>query len=197
MGPPTGAARLLGSQFLGYAVWFACLWLLLKIRYSQPFWRSLGWVIPERGMGLAMLAGPALALGLAMLAVALDTPHVDSPIEKLIADRRSLILVGIIASTVGPMAEELAFRGFMMPLLVRSFGAFFGIVATALPFALIHGPQYGYQWQNLLVLTLAACAFGWARLTFRSVIPAIVMHGLYNLTLFAGYSLQKDLAFRW
>lgn len=197
LGPPTGAVRLLGSQFLGYGVWFLCLWMLLKIRYGRPFWSSLGWTIPDRGIGTAMLAGPVLALGLAALAVLLDTPHVESPIEKLIADRRSLIIVGVIASTVGPLAEELAFRGFMMPLLVRSFGARWGVIATALPFALIHGPQYDFQWQNLLVLTLAACAFGWARLTFRSVIPAIIMHGLYNLTLFAGYSMQKDLAFRW
>jgi uncharacterized protein len=197
LGEPTSAAGLLAMQFLGYAIWFLCLWLLLKVRYGRPFWISLGWVKQKSGMLSAFIGGPVLAIGLATLAAALNTPHLDSPIEKLITSRGSLILVGFVVSTAGPLAEELAFRGFMMPLLVRSFGGFAGVSATAVAFALIHGPQYGFQWQNLLIFALAGCAFGWARLRSRSVIPAVVMHGLYNLTIFVGYILQKEITGTW
>jgi membrane protease YdiL (CAAX protease family) len=197
LGEPSSAAGLLATQFLGYAIWFLCLWLLLKAKYSRHFWSSLGWVKPKKGILGAVVGGPILAIALATLAAVLRTPHLDSPIEKLITTRVSLILVGMVVSTAGPLAEELAFRGFMMPLLVRSFGPFFGVVGTALPFALIHGPQYGFQWQNLVIFALAGCAFGWARLRSGSVIPAVVMHGLYNLTIFAGYIIQKEITDTW
>jgi membrane protease YdiL (CAAX protease family) len=85
----------------------------------------------------------------------------------------------------------------MMPLLVRSFGGIFGVVGAAIPFALVHGPMYEFQWQNLVIFTLAGCAFGWARLRSRSVIPAVVMHGLYNLTIFSGYIIQKEITGTW
>ena len=197
IGEPASAAGLLAMQFLGYAIWFFGLWVLLRVRYNQPFWRSIGWVNPGGGMLSAFLGGPVLAIGLAVLAAALDTPHLDSPIEKLITTRGSLILVGLVVSTAGPLAEELAFRGFMMPLLVRSFGGFFAVAGTAIAFSLIHGPQYAFQWQNLAIFILAGCAFGWARLRSGSVIPAVVMHGLYNLTIFAGYTLQKEISGTW
>jgi membrane protease YdiL (CAAX protease family) len=197
IGEPASAVGLLAAQFLGYAVWFLCLWLLLKFKYNSRFWPSIGWVKPKDGILGAVVGGPILAITLAALAAALNTPHLDSPIEKLITTRASLILVGMVVSTAGPLAEELAFRGFMMPLLVRSFGAFFGILGSAIPFALIHGPQYGFQWQNLVIFVLAGCAFGWARLHSGSVIPAVVMHGLYNLTIFAGYIIQKELSGTW
>jgi membrane protease YdiL (CAAX protease family) len=197
-GEPGSAIGLLAMQFLGYAIWFLCLWVILKFKYGRGFWHSIGWVKPhERSLAAAVLGGPVLAIALAALAAALDTPHLDSPIEKLITTRGSLILVGIVVSTAGPLAEELAFRGFMMPLLVRSFGGLFGVLGTAIPFALIHGPQYGFQWQNLVVFALAGCAFGWIRLRSGSVIPAVVMHGLYNLTIFAGYIIQKELTGTW
>jgi len=56
--------------------------------------------------------------------------------------------------------EELIFRGFLQPLLVRSLGAPAGILATALPFGLLHFQEYGNSWRHVLLISLSGVAFG-------------------------------------
>lgn len=196
--PVSQAARLLPAQFLGYALWFLFLYLILKLRYGRPFWPSLGWVMPPKGLVRSLLLGPMLALGVAVLGAALQTPEIELPIKGLLTDRFSILLVGVFATTLGPLCEELAFRGFIMPLLMRSLGAAAGIVLTALPFALLHGPQYGWSWRHVLLVTLAGTAFGLARHRTGSTAAAAAMHATYNLTFFVGYLMQgKDLPSTW
>jgi len=196
--PQRKAVALLPAQFLGYALWFVCLYILLKTRYNRPFWKSLAFVAPGEGLGRFVLYGPMVAMIIAGLAAALHTPQVEMPIRELLRDRTSLVLVGIFAITLGPIAEELAFRGFLMPLLVRSTGPVLGALLTALPFAVLHGPQYAWSWQHIMLLTFAGCAFGWIRLRTGSTVSASITHAAYNLTFFVAYLLQeKDLPSKW
>ena len=64
---------------------------------------------------------------------------------------------------MAPVCEELMFRGFLQPLLVRSLGAAAGILATALPFGLLHFQEYGNSWRHVLLISLSGVAFGWMR----------------------------------
>lgn len=188
------AAQALIFQFLFYAVWFSALYLMLRIRYERPFWQSMGWVFPWKSMSMTVLLGPFLALALAVVGALLRTPEVRSPIVDLMTDRLSLVLVGTFAVTFAPLSEELLFRGFFLPLLVRSLGKAGGVVACSIPFALLHGPQYSWTWQHMVLLTLAAIAFGATRLKTGSTAAATLVHATYNLTFFVGYILQgKDI----
>ncbi|HBY63738.1 MAG TPA: hypothetical protein DEH78_28265, partial [Solibacterales bacterium] len=139
--PQAKAVRTLVPQFLGYGFWFLSLYLLLKLKYDRPFWPSLAWRKPDRGIVFNLLAGPALAFTVGMLGVLMKTPQIDMPIREFLSDPVSIALMGIFATTLGPLCEELAFRGFLQPLVQRTFGAAAGIVIAALPFALLHGPQ--------------------------------------------------------
>jgi hypothetical protein len=196
--PQTKAPTLLAAQFLAYGLWFLTLWGLLKLRYHRPFWASLGWTRPRSGLWWCVVAGPALALSVAAVGVALRTPEIDMPMRDLLADRMSVLLVGLFATTLGPLCEELAFRGFLLPLVARSLGRTAGVIVAALPFALGHGPQYGWSWRHVLLVALAGVAFGWVRLLSRSTLAAAVVHAGYNLTFFSGYLfLGKDLPARW
>jgi len=58
------------------------------------------------------------------------------------------LLIGVFGVTIGPLCEELIFRGFLMPLLTRSFGAL-PASAAAVPFALMHGEEYAWAGNNL------------------------------------------------
>jgi hypothetical protein len=195
---PRKALILLPAQFLGYALWFLCLYLILKTRYNRPFWPAMKWTAPVRGLGGLVLYGPVVAFFIALLAVLMRTPQVDLPIRELLKDWTSIVLVGIFAVTLGPVAEELAFRGFLMPLLMRSTGTALGILLTSLPFAALHGPQYGWSWQHILLLTIAGCAFGWIRVRSDSTMAAAITHATYNLTFFVAYVLQlKDIPATW
>jgi len=184
------AATLLAPQFVAYGLWFLCLFALLRLRYARPFWRSLAWVRPDLGLAVFAAAGPLLAIGIVLLGLALRTPEIDMPMKDLLQDRSSVFLVGAFAVTLGPLCEELVFRGFFFPLLARTFGAVIGIVLTALPFAVLHGPQYAWSWRHVLLITLAGTAFGWVRHKTGSTAAAAVMHATYNLLFFAAYILQ-------
>jgi hypothetical protein len=110
----------------------------------------------------------------------------------LLRDRTSLALVGVFAVTLGPLCEELIFRGFLQPLLARTLGAAAGVVVTAAVFALPHGPQYAWSWQHVLLITLAGAVFGWVRHRSGSTMAAAVMHAGYNLVFFAALAAQWE-----
>lgn len=185
------APELLAVQFLAYALWFVVLFMILRLKYGRPFWGSLGWVRPAGGISRYAGWGVVLAFGVALAGVLLRTPDLDMPIKRLLTDPLSIVLLGVAASTVGPLCEELAFRGFFLPLLVRSLGPVGGILLTSAPFALLHGQQYGWSWRHLLLIGLASVAFGWVRYRTGSTLAATVMHATYNLTIFTAFVLQR------
>jgi uncharacterized protein len=111
--------------------------------------------------------------------------------EDLLRDRGSILLVGFFALTLGPLFEELAFRGFLMPLLVRTFGAVAGVALQAVPFALLHGNEYAWAWQQVVLLFLAGTAFGWMRHKTGSTAASTYMHAGYNLVAFVGIFAQS------
>jgi membrane protease YdiL (CAAX protease family) len=194
----TKALELLPAQFLGYALLFSGLALILKIQYRRPFWRSLGFRRPALPLRTAVLLGIAVAFAVAALGAALRTPDIQTPLRDLLANRRAVLAVGIVAVTLGPLSEELAFRGFLQPLLSRSLGAAAGIWLSALPFGLLHLPEYAWSWRHGLLIVCAGAAFGWMRHYSGSTLAATVMHAAYNLTLFLGYLVQgKDLPKTW
>ncbi len=191
-GPVRSAATVLALQFTAYGLWFLCLFAVLKLRYGRPFWRSLGWVRPRVPLRRFLAGGVLLAFVIALLGALLRTPDIDMPIKQLLRDRASLALVGLFAVTLGPLCEELIFRGFLQPLLARTFGPAAAILATAVVFAAPHGPQYAWSWQHVLLITLAGAVFGWTRLRSGSTLAAAVMHAGYNLVFFAALAAQWE-----
>jgi membrane protease YdiL (CAAX protease family) len=111
--------------------------------------------------------------------------------QELLNREATLIVVGVFSTTLGPLCEELAFRGFLMPLLAETFGITGGIVLAAIPFAIAHAPQYAYSWRHVALIGLAGVAFGWNRFRSGSTASATVMHGAYNLVIFAGLLYEK------
>jgi len=185
------AFELVPAQFLGYGLLFFALYLLLKLHYQRPFWPSLKWVASRPGAPKTILYGFVLAFAVALLGSSLRTPDIDTPMKQLLSDRGSIVLIAVFAVTLGPLCEELAFRGFLQPVLVRSFGAAAGIVLAAVPFGLLHLSQYGDSWRHGLLITMAGVAFGWMRQISGSTRTAAIMHGAYNFIFFATLFSQK------
>jgi membrane protease YdiL (CAAX protease family) len=92
----------------------------------------------------------------------------------LAASGMRVLAVGIL----GPIAEELIFRGWFFGLLDKRVGAPVAIGATAVGWALLH---YTYTWQVIAVIVVDGLLLGLARWKTRSVFPPIIMHALYNL----------------
>ena len=87
------AMKTLMFQSLVYALLLGSLYLLISVRYGQPFWRALGWKTAYPGGWLCVVAGPVLAVGVAGLGSVLRAPVVPTPIENLVSDRRSLVIM--------------------------------------------------------------------------------------------------------
>jgi CAAX protease family protein len=192
------ALTLIPGQFLGYLLLFLALGYLFRVAYDQPFWRSLRWVPPLIPPATAAALGCLLALSLAMLAAVLKIPDTQTPMKDLLVDRTSLLVVLLFGITLGPLCEELAFRGVVQPVLVRLLGPLLGITLQALAFGALHVPQYGNSWKHGLLISLAGVAFGAMRYFSTSTAASTWMHCAYNMTLFAGFLAGgKDIPRNW
>jgi Predicted metal-dependent membrane protease len=132
-----------------------------------------------------------LALVVGLLGFVLKTPMIESPMQELMRDPRSAAAVAFLAVTLGPICEELIFRGLLLPLLAHSLGAPAAIVLSAIPFALLHGPQYGWVWQTIVLVTVAGIAFGYVRQRTGSTAIAALTHATYNGTFLFAWFQQR------
>jgi membrane protease YdiL (CAAX protease family) len=80
----------------------------------------------------------------------------------------------VMIALVGPVVEELTYRGLGYTLLER-WGRWTAIVATGLLFGLSHGLVEG-----LPVLTVFGIGLGWLRSRVDSVYPGMAVHGVFN-----------------
>ena len=181
----------LPAQFILYAFLLWMLSVIFRRYYGRPFWQSVRWTSP--GVSYSVLVGYGIGLAFAVMiaSVLLKTPDTDSPMKELLSDKGSALLLALFGTTLGPICEEILFRGFLQPLLVRSLGPALGILLAALPFGLLHLAQYGNSWRHVLLITLAGAAFGWVRHRTGSTKAAAVMHAAYNLVFFMLLALQR------
>jgi membrane protease YdiL (CAAX protease family) len=189
---------LLPAQVLLYAFLLGALALIFRRYYGRPFWRSLHWTPADWSTPFVATCGVLVALTVAVASLLLRTPDIDSPMKALLADRTSVLLVAVLGTTLGPVFEEIVFRGFLQPLLVRSLGAAPGILLAAVPFGLLHLQEYGNSWRHALLIALAGAAFGWMRQRTGSTKAAAVMHAAYNCVFFLLLAAQQAaLHGRW
>jgi len=188
--PADTAVSILGMQSVLYATAYGLLWLILMVRHSESVWDALRWAVnPVTGVRL-FAAGFALAFAVALLALALHAPKIDNPIQGLMRAPLSILLVVVFASTLGPAAEEVVFRGFLQPVATRTLGMAGGIAGTSAMFAVLHGFEYQWCWQYLVLVFAASLTFGWTRVRWNSTGASTLLHAGYNLMFFIGYLFQ-------
>ncbi len=192
--PSESVVELLPEQLLGYIFLFGALAAIFRVWYDRPFWQSLGWGPMRLPFSLVIVAGMAAGLMVAFGSELIQMKDEPNPLTDLMKGRTALILMAIFGVTVAPVAEELAFRGFLQPLLVRSLGPAPGILLTAIPFGLLHYQEYGNSWRHVALICLAGAAFGVMRQITGSTKAAALMHASYNSLFFlAVFSTGKDL----
>ncbi|MGO9087787.1 MAG: lysostaphin resistance A-like protein [Terriglobales bacterium] len=171
---------LLVSQLPVYIAVAAFMVMLVEGKYHVPFWRAIRWNWPAAHWKLLGL-GAVMLVVLSLLQSLLPMPK-DTPFEHLFDRPRDAYLISIIAVSIGPLMEELFFRGFLYPVLARQMGAVWGVLLTALPFGLIHLPQYGWAWGAALVIFLVGVVCGAVRAATKSVGASFLVHVGYNGT---------------
>ena len=179
------------ETLIGYALLFGALMVILRVQYGRPFWRSLGWNSTGIPFLWNVIAGLGAALGVGFVGHLIATPQTSGPImEMMKGPAASLVVVTLFGTVVAPVCEELAFRGFLQPLLVRSFGAVAGILMAAAPFGMLHYWEYGDSWRSAVQIGLAGAAFGWMRQATGSTRAAAIMHASFNALSFVSLFMQ-------
>lgn len=171
---------LLISQFVIDAAVVAYMVLLVEGKYHQSFWRAIRWNW-HKSMWAMLALGAATFIVLEMVGSLLPMPK-STPFDDLFQNRRDAFLLAIMATTLGPLMEELFFRGFFYPVVAKRWGAGWGIFLSALPFALMHMQQYGYAWGILLVIFGVGVVCGIVRAVTGSVAASFLVHVGYNGT---------------
>lgn len=176
---PELGVPLLIVEFIGYGVVFLALKGLFA-RYGHPLFESLGWMEqPFRPLHLVLL-GLALSLFVVLLGNVLRFPNIETPFDKLLNDPASRIAISIFGVTLGPVIEELLFRGFLQPVLVDSFGVLPGILATSVVFGGMHLMQNANLWQSGVLIALVGFVLGVVRHVSGSTRASAIVHVSYN-----------------
>jgi hypothetical protein len=181
----SSASFVLSAQFLWWMLVFWLVYRIVRARDPRPFREAIGWTRPQRPPSFYLAGGALLALSVAVLAWALPMPRQKMPMELLFRDPKSAFLLAGFGVLIAPVVEELLFRGFLFPVMQRVHGTAVAVLATGSLFSLVHAQQYGWAWQNLLLLSYVGTVFGTVRAVSGSLVPSTLAHAAYNLTLFA------------
>ena len=167
-------------------------WPLLWIRTAPPGFGLHGHAAPHWYVA-ALLVGLVMPPLGAWITQWLAHGHeVTQNVEELgrHASAPLRLPLGIVAVTVGPMIEELMFRGVLLSALMRRMSTAMAIVLSSLLFGAVHLAGLDFQWYALPNLMLLAAALCWLRLQSASLWPAMLAHGVFNLfALVALFSL--------
>jgi uncharacterized protein len=109
------------------------------------------------------------------------------PIEQFFQDRRSALLLMSLGVLLAPVLEETIFRGYLYPIVARSFGVNAGIVVTGTLFGLLHASQLWGGWAQIALLVVVGIVFTYARARTHTIVASYLLHVSYNSFLFLGF----------
>ncbi len=167
-------------QFAGIAFTLGLLWLMWSVRgkLTSHGFECVHWVpVSRRSMVRAAAAGAGAGILIAWL-----FGGYDKSANPMFTDVW-------MAITLGPLAEELIFRGYLFwvigPLLarlkVRSGAATVFVVAVL--FALAHAAKSGITGPQLLAIFGTGMLYGWLRLDSGSTVPPVIAHIVFNTVI--------------
>jgi membrane protease YdiL (CAAX protease family) len=177
------------AQLLTYMVVGLYMILMVHGKYRVRFSEAIRWNWP--GIAGVSFAGiGVLMLALDFLGRFLPMPK-TTPFDQFFARPSDAYLTVVFAVSLGPLMEELFFRGFLYPVLARRLGAVGGIVFTALPFGLMHYLQYR-SWSAVLIVVLVGVVLTTVRAMTKSVASSFLAHVGYNGALMMITALATD-----
>jgi membrane protease YdiL (CAAX protease family) len=141
---------------------------VVKIHGFKPYFFAIGmWLI---ALTLLMVWIAALSWLKLDFLLPPDTAQqvIDTAGGNLIT---TLVLVGFL----GPIAEEIFFRGFVLPGLIKRFGVIRSLLLSSLLFGIFH-----FDPGAIVPTFILGLALGWVYLKTGALWPAIFAHGLHN-----------------
>jgi membrane protease YdiL (CAAX protease family) len=140
------------------------------------------------GMLVVSFLSKALVVALAAVVIGFSPPEPPRALSAPIG----IIFEAIAALLVGPLAEEILFRGFLLEQFSKLVRSSIALLAQSFLFGLAHLYTWGFyplSFFNSLDVLLFALIVGLWRIKFRSLLPIVLVHILGNAP---GISLFVD-----
>jgi hypothetical protein len=166
--------------------------LVTKERRRPRFWEALHWNWPQATQWY-LFGGFILQAAFLIVELLLKRFLPKAmPFDALLRRPYSIMLIAAFSTTLGPLMEELFFRGFLYPVLRRHFGVLVGVFVTALGFALMHAAQYGYSWLSISLIFIVGVVLALVRDRKNSVAAGFLVHVGYNGTIMMMLFIATD-----
>jgi len=127
-------------------------------------------------------------IALNALGVDISTQSTD-PTKLLPSGSLGVAFTVLLVVVLAPVAEEIVFRGVLLPVISDRWGVFWGVTLSSLIFTAMHLVPY-----TMPPIMLLAIALSWLFFRTRSLWPAIVAHAAFNgIGLIVAYTLGKGV----
>jgi uncharacterized protein len=204
------------SQCLSYVLALTASAFLFPVLWRRSFLRGISWTAraAKRFWWQLVLLGFLLS-GIAQGCDYFIHSNDASDISILLHTRLSAWVLTLLAPTLAPLMEEVAFRGFLLPSLATAYdwlllertpagiarwqqstqksqaALVFGAVISSIAFALIHSSQLHGAKGPVAVLFFTSLAFSAVYVRFRSVAASTLVHMAYNGLIFIELLVQS------
>ncbi|TBR39971.1 MULTISPECIES: CPBP family intramembrane glutamic endopeptidase [Dyella] len=168
----------------------AAITLVLARRLWPSMWQlsappGFGFAAPRHTgyFVIAFAAGLALPFIGGLLTQWLAQGHeVSQDIKQLGATASPAIRIplALLIVTLGPLVEEVLFRGVLLSALSRRTSMWVAGLLSAALFACVHLPDLAFLWYAIPNLLLLGCVLAWLRIQSGSIWPAVLTHGVNN-----------------
>lgn len=163
-------------------------WLMIRRwgagRAMDPGPAGLGFTPPPgRFIAIATAMGVAAPVLGGLLTQLLAGQHEVSQAVSDIADKAHLgmrVALLPVVVLIGPVVEELLFRGALLSILRTRLGDGWAIGLSAVIFGTVHLPDLAWLWYAVPNLVLVGLFCAWLRVRSGSIWPAFVTHAANN-----------------
>ena len=165
--------------------------LLLAVALFRRVWRHgffagihWNWSALQRNWTWLLVLGVGLGFAIQLASNYLPVPK-ELPVDAFFRNAVDAWMVALFGVFIAPIAEEIAFRGFLYPSLRPWTGRILAAVLTSVPFALLHAQQVAHAWGPLSMVFLVSLVLVAIRERTGSVAASALVHACYNLSIFA------------
>lgn len=180
----TQAVLSAGSVGLSWIATFGLLARLFR-RYPRPLMlRALGLESPTPRWAYAI----GIPVGLGLLAAGTVLMHLlnvaedETPLAELLKTPLGAVCVAFMALVIAPVAEEVFFRGFVLPPMLKRFSLGTAMAFNGAVFAAVHLMTYGQEFGYMPPLFLFGFVLSGLRAWTGSIRPGIIAHFVFNGT---------------
>lgn len=197
-GMPESLMMVFNATFLDIlALFFICYFVVIS---HKDRLRSLGLTLSNslrcsfQGLAGYVTILPALVLLFFLVSIVCDRIGYKPPPHPLVSvflkeERLSLILYSIILSAIiGPVVEEVFFRGFAYSAIKKKVGAGWAILISSAIFASVHMNLFGF-----LPVMWLGIAMAYLFEKTGSLIPSITLHIIHNSILICFVLLVRGM----